>query len=406
MIRLSKLVSEYGVVKMIDTKSVHGNMNGITNPSILKHNGKAFMSFRSTSYTFISYRFFNQGDRNIVYYPENRADIPVQFSSSNYVCDFDTNTLCVSEPKEILTDYNKDGNELYRGYEDVRLFTDGDRIMTSASVFSDWKHIDMTVGTVDGSTSARNKFNISGVEKNWMPVLGRPNVFVHTVPNVVVDVSDGEVRFLRDGDRGMVYSGSTQLHPYKDGYISVCHKKLIDSCVKSMGWGYFHKFIYWNSNLEIERESDWFTFAAFPIEFTCGILIDGNDVILPFSVFDNISFVMKFDVSLIDHLLYGVEIVKRDFGSNLLNDALRMNDDESVVEVVCSHIINSSDEPAGRVACECYLATFAPKQTALDLYTRGLCDVKRINIRHKNHYPQALVTQDLIRNQIAVLLDW
>ena len=226
MISLAKLVSQHGVVKMIDTKSVHSLNNGITNPSILKHNGKVVMSFRSPSYTFLSYRFHNPNDRNIVYYPENRSDIPVQFTSYNYLCDFDTQTLSVTDSVEVLCDFDRNGGELYRGYEDMRLFSDGDDLMCSACVFKDWSHIDMTVGKVFGD-GVRHRLNITGVEKNWMPVLGRPNVFVHTVPNVVIDTSGGEVSFVRDGERTMKYSGSTQLHPYiRNIFHSLRHRNI------------------------------------------------------------------------------------------------------------------------------------------------------------------------------------
>ena len=404
MISLAKLVSQHGVVKMIDTKSVHSLNNGITNPSILKHNGKVVMSFRSPSYTFLSYRFHNPNDRNIVYYPENRSDIPVQFTSYNYLCDFDTQTLSVTDSVEVLCDFDRNGGELYRGYEDMRLFSDGDDLMCSACVFKDWSHIDMTVGKVFGD-GVRHRLNITGVEKNWMPVLGRPNVFVHTVPNVVIDTSGGEVSFVRDGERTMKYSGSTQLHPYKDGYVGVCHKRFQDASVRTFGWGYFHKFVYWNSELEIEAESDWFSFANLPIEFTCGILIEGDEVILPFSVFDNACFVMKFDVSLIEHLLYKKYIIGRHYGTNPLNDALRMNTEDKVSEVVCSHIVHCSDNPAAKTACYAYLATFMPPKTSIELYTRCLCELKKIDIRHGNHFPQALVAQDLIRNQISVFFE-
>ncbi len=401
------IADNHGIVRMVKHSDVHDLRNGITNPSILKHNGKTLVTFRSPSYSFLVYREKMPDGRNISYFPQNRNEAPVSFSSYNYICELDTDTLEVFNSKPILTDFNDNREVLYRGLEDIRMYNDGDNLCCSTSIFTNWGKVDMRINKLDSDYNVveEKTYNLIGVEKNWMPVIGRPGVFVHTVPGVVVDTNKNDDVIIKDTDRNMLYSGSTQLVPYKDGYISICHKRLTSDYVKHMGWGYFHKFVCWNKDLEIAGESDWFSFMGFPIEFTCGLLIDGDDVILPFSVFDTTSFIMKFDVSVIEHMLNKTDIKERDFGGSPLCNLIMMNRDEDVAMAMGSYIVHASDNPASRICCYSYMASILDPRTALDLYVRCICELKKLDMRTENWYVNAILGEDEIVGQINNLLN-
>lgn len=402
------VVDNGGVVKMVKHSDVHDLRNGITNPSILKHGGKTLVTFRSPSYSFLVYREKRPDGRNISYYPQNRDNCPMSYSSYNYICELDTDTLEVSNPKTILTDFNDTRDVQYKGLEDIRMYNDGDNLCCTTSIFSNWGKVDMRINKLDSDYKVieEKTYNIIGVEKNWMPVIGRPGVFVHTVPGVVVDTNKSDNIIIRDKDRNMLYSGSTQLVPYGDGYLCICHKRFTNDYVKYIGWGYFHKFIYWNKDLEIVSESDWFSFMGFPIEFTCGLLVEGDDVIVPFSIFDTCAFIMKFDVSIIGHLLdKSVEIKKRDFISSPLNDIIRMNNDSDMSMAMGSYITRTSNNPASRICCYSYMASVLDLHAALDLYVRCLCELKKLDMRHNNWFLHAILGEDEITSQIDKLLE-
>lgn len=408
MISLVKFVVDNGgIVRMVKHSEVHDLRNGITNPSILKHNGKTLVTFRSPSYSFLVYREKQPDGRNIAYYPQNRDNVPMSYSSYNYICELDTNTLDVHDPKTILTDFNDNRDVRYRGLEDIRMYNDGNNLCCTTSIFTNWGKVDMRINKLDDNYNVieEKTFNIIGVEKNWMPVIGRPGVFVHTVPGVVVDTNNNDNIIVRDTDRTMRYSGSTQLIPYKDGYLCICHKRFASDYVKFIGWGYFHKFIYWNKDLEIVSESDWFSFMGFPIEFTCGLLVDGDDVIVPFSIFDTSAFIMKFNVSVIEHLLNKTEIKKMDFGSNPLCDIIKMNRDTDMSMSMGSYIVHASDNPASRICCYSFMASVLDVHSALDLYVRCICELKKLDMRTGNYYPHVLLGEDEVVTQINKLLN-
>ncbi len=59
----------------------------------------------------------------------------------------------------------------------------------------------------------------------------------------------------------------------------------------------------WDKDLNIVKYSDAFKFIGFPIEFTCGLLFDGEKFVVPFGIYDSASFLLTLTTDLFENLV-------------------------------------------------------------------------------------------------------
>jgi hypothetical protein len=150
-------------------------------------------------------------------------------------------------------------------------------------------------------------------EKNWMPILEMPDHFVKwSNPTEVVRANpDGSSTQIRLGDKfipiGVDIRGGTQLIKWGDGWLSITHELELMRAQNDFGYKdsfYFNRFVYWNSNFEIEKTSDSFSFIDARIEFVTGMdHLDDNNVIATFGAADSGGFVTRIPKTLINNLL-------------------------------------------------------------------------------------------------------
>ena len=102
---------------------------GISNPSIVNHNGKKLITFRSCDYTFFASVKPNLSHHILVWYPIDRPNAHTHLNSRNVICEFD-NDCNVFNPKQYLTEH---GYDKFNGYEDIRLSSFDGVLSASAS---------------------------------------------------------------------------------------------------------------------------------------------------------------------------------------------------------------------------------------------------------------------------------
>lgn len=158
-------------------------------------------------------------------------------------------------------------------------------------------------------------------EKNWMPVADMPYCYVRWVsPTEVlrVDPATGadEVVARRDvppgtenlDTDGMQIRGSSQAVPLGDGrHIAITHmcRLCYNDKKEKSDCGYWHQFVVWDAEWNVERISEPFKFAGFGIEFTTGLAIEDGRFVIPFALQDCFSFALFADIDAVLDFVYG-----------------------------------------------------------------------------------------------------
>lgn len=155
-------------------------------------------------------------------------------------------------------------------------------------------------------------------EKNWMPVIDKEYHYVKWCnPFELVKVNpvtgDCETVKLIEIDQNfenlfcdnMTIRGSSQVIPYKDGYIAVVHRchLYINEKGEKCDTGYYEQFILWDKDFNLKKISKLFKFADFGIEFMCGLAHRDNEFYIPFALQDNIAFYIKVKDNIVDDFI-------------------------------------------------------------------------------------------------------
>ena len=137
-------------------------------------------------------------------------------------------------------------------------------------------------------------------EKNWQPIIGKPFQYVvSNSPTVVVKANMDSLRIkATKGTSGMCigtgmvgsYRGSSQVIPYKDGYVSIVHHSEKDEKTQHHYW---HHFVTYDKDFNVLHISQPYKFEGAPIEFCCGIAIKDDFAYITYSVMDKDASIMR-----------------------------------------------------------------------------------------------------------------
>lgn len=196
------------------------------------------------------------------------------------------------------------------GLEDVRLFWVGDRLMGVGAgidksgggrtkvcqvVFS------LSGSSIDEFYVAPNVYG--GVEKNWVPLPSRDGKISFIPSFIPIGFIDFDFRgFSLRCDKSHDFSvrGGTPLIAWGDGYLGIVHTPPMkhDGVVY-----YMHKLVLLDSNFMVREFSRPFFFQRRGIEFACGLIEFGEDLIVSYGVSDRSSSFVKIPKSIIRGML-------------------------------------------------------------------------------------------------------
>lgn len=174
--------------------------------------------------------------------------------------------------------------------EDIRLLRFGDTIQASGTDISygpkNYKIscVDLTLskGVSACEISAKRVFSVPH-EKNYIPIEDKRGQFITDLHDseFLTATTDEPARKRTHACLGLVhYSGSTQLLRYRDGYVALVHRRQRRT--------YFNAFAFFDRTLQQCRISSEFTVFGniSPVNFTCGMVLDGETALLPVCVHD------------------------------------------------------------------------------------------------------------------------
>jgi len=291
---------------------------GLTNPSIFIQDGKYLLNLRHVQYAL----YHSEGEQKYqtlwgpLAYLNPEDDVTLR--TTNYLCQLDPNTLAIDKFRKVDTS-KLDVKPIWEfiGLEDARVVNWDDNLYLTG-VRRDTKTDGegrMELSVIDSGSKETERYRIepptkSYCEKNWMPILDMPYHYVKwTNPTEVVKVNiekgtsetihlvEQDIKFPRD------IRGGSQVISYRNMYIALTHE--VDLWKNEQGKKdaqYYHRFIVWDKNWKIVHYSNEFKFMTGAIEFSCGLALDRDQLIIPFGFQDSTAFILKFPITLLDDL--------------------------------------------------------------------------------------------------------
>lgn len=136
-------------------------------------------------------------------------------------------------------------------------------------------------------------------EKNWMPIIDQPYKFVRWTNPTEIVTYDPETKTISSESKQEVpglmgVRGGTQVIPYKDYYIAIGHTvRLWKPMAGEKDSIYLSEFVVWDRDFNLIKITDPFQFTNINIEFTCGMCVIGDEIIISYAEMDNEAYLMK-----------------------------------------------------------------------------------------------------------------
>ena len=289
-----------------------------TNPSIFIDGEDLLLNIRKVQYMLyhseFSQKFLVHCSPLAYLNPEN----DITLTTTNYLCKLDSNTLTLEAFEKVDTS-KLDVKPLWEfvGLEDARivkwdnkLFLCGVRRDTTTNGVGRMEMSEI----VDGQEVNRTRIEPpapSYCEKNWMPVIDMPYHFVKwSNPTEVVKVNlenkSSETVFISKETLELPRDirGGSQVVPYKDYRIALTHE--VDLWHNEQGKKdahYYHRFIVWDKDWNIVATSDAFKIFGANIEFSCGMAVQEDNLLITMGFQDSSAFIVKMPCAYFESLV-------------------------------------------------------------------------------------------------------
>jgi hypothetical protein len=319
---LAKLAIENGgsITPILIPSELTGG-TGLCNPSINIIDGELKLNLRHVQYTLYhsegEQKFPNQWGPLAYLNPEDDLTL----TTRNYLCNLDPNTLNVESFTKVDTS-KLDVKPIWEfvGLEDARLvkwegreFLCGVRRDTTPNGEGRMELSEI----VNGKEIARYRIQPPGeytyCEKNWMPINDMPFHFVkwsnptevvkvdlETLSSKTITLSKTKIDLPRD------LRGGSQVIKYEDYYIALTHE--VDLFFNEPGQKdaqYYHRFIVWDKDWNIINTTDEFKFFNAAVEFSCGMVIHNNNLLISIGFQDNTSYIVQLPLQFFNQFLNG-----------------------------------------------------------------------------------------------------
>ena len=165
-------------------------------------------------------------------------------------------------------------------------------------------------------------------EKNWMPILDMPYHFIKwSNPTEVVKVDPTPVKkYNSELETDLVWAkscetvhigeeklnveydprGSSQVITIGDYRMAITHEcEFWYNRKEDRDAEYYHRFIVWDKDWNIQQVSPLWKFLNGKIEFCCGMAQDGDDILITFGYQDNSAFLVRLPLEEVQSILRG-----------------------------------------------------------------------------------------------------
>lgn len=295
---------------------------GLMNPSIFNDNGKIIVNLRAVNYTFYhsEEKLFQHQYGPLTYvHPEN----DLHLRTWNYYLELDDDYKIVRCNKVDTSKFDTyDPQWDFVGLEDARIFRWDGKLFISGvrrdTTTNGEGRMELSeIAVTESEVIEISRFRIpppndpnSYCEKNWMPVLNQPYIYIKwSNPTEVVAVNPRESKCTTVFQGGYNpiprdLRGGTQLFEWKDHYIAMTHEvDLFNSEVGRKDAIYRHRLVMWDKQWKVVKWSKDFSIMGGHVEFAIGLTRKDDDFLLTFGFQDNAAYLLKFPESVIEEFL-------------------------------------------------------------------------------------------------------
>ncbi len=372
MLHLSKIALDNGgtIVPLI-IPSEETNQTGLCNPSIYVDGDDILVNIRNVGYTLqhsigAKYykdeggKFYTRWGPLSYIHPEKDAKL----RTNNFFCEYDNKSNSITKHNLVdTTELDVEPNWTFIGLEDARIVRwDGKLYLTGVrrDVHSDGEgrmelsEIYITPRKVQEISRCRIEVPFeSYCDKNWMPILDMPYHYVrwsNPLEIIKVDPERGTSEIVHKSDNFLDVSwnegeqesfcGSSQVIPWDNG----CRLAIIHECqwwrreergIAYKDARYKHRILLWDSDWNLIKYTDPFTFMDGQVEFCCGVASVDDDLLITFGFQDNAAYLLKVNKDVINNLMEGDEYKKVgiDIGA-CIGETLYQFDDFDIVYAI------------------------------------------------------------------------
>lgn len=300
---------------------------GLMNPSILLHNNKIIVNVRCTNYLFYQSekkKFAHPWGPLTYLHPED----DLKLRTENFYCELDDAYNIVRVNHVDTSKLNKDPIWEFVGLEDARLVSwDNKLYMTGVRrdttpngqgrmELSEIEVLQDKVVEISRTRIGAPGDDKSYCEKNWMPILDQEFTYIKWCnPTEVVKVdmskSKAETIFLENkrhfggNPKGLTEPrGGSQVISIGNSYLALVHEVDLFKGEKRVKDGvYRHRFIVWDKNWNIIKYSDDFSILGGHTEFSCGMCLYKNKILITFGFQDNAAYLLEVPIKTIEKFL-------------------------------------------------------------------------------------------------------
>jgi hypothetical protein len=145
-------------------------------------------------------------------------------------------------------------------------------------------------------------------EKNWMPILHRPNQFVKwTSPVEVVELQDSKCVQLvvKQGVQpNKDQRGGSQVIQWGNVFLSITHEvDLFKNYLEQKDGLYRHRLCVWDDQLNLVGLGQPFSFLDGNIEFCAGAAVFEGDLLISFGFQDNAAFILRTPRAVVEDMI-------------------------------------------------------------------------------------------------------
>lgn len=237
---------------------------------------------------------------------------PGTVTTRNFIVDTDKNFVRTNSFELFDRTDNPKYKQRLLGLEDVRL-------IDSKSFFATYPELNPN----NTPQMAYGEFDENGInkivplsltaeikcEKNWLPFYHDENLhFIYSFsPFQLYRLEkDGTIvsvinhKLIDRVEETLDFRGSAAPIKYRDGYLLTIHQVNVNT---NSHRNYYHRFVYLSSDFKTVRYSKLFYFEKIGIEYNIGLLIDGEQVVMLYSVNDRSSMIMTLELKVVDQML-------------------------------------------------------------------------------------------------------
>jgi hypothetical protein len=293
------------------------NGYGLCNASILINNdGKLLVNLRNTRYVLhhseFSKKFQSAWSGPLQYL---NPDNDITLTTYNFLCELNYDTLDITSVSKVDTS-KLDVKPLWEfiGLEDARLVNWGDKLLMTGvrrdTTTNGEGRMEISE-IISNSEVSRNRIDIPKsseylyCEKNWMPILDMPYHYVKwanplEIIKVDPETNQSEIVITRPLSNKVSANlrGGSQVLSFGDYYIALVHKTFFPyNPQNNKDATYTHKILVWDKDWNLVNTSQSFNFMGGSIEFSCGMAIKGDDILISFGFQDNAAYILKLPIT-------------------------------------------------------------------------------------------------------------